>query len=679
MYSKIAQLLSLTFLLTSQIFGQLNWQQTNGPFGGIINDISKDSKGNYYAASDAGLFMSNDNCEHWNKVNIPGFANDGMSEIFMHPSGRMFISGWNSNLYISDPNISTWEVTPLKRQINIDSHGNLYGVNQNSIFVSSDIGKSWNKLADFNHYISYFCMVNDSDLVVAADTIYYSDDKGKTWHKSDVAFNWDSGFIIDANKNIYFIAEWNIYKSNDNGKSWKVIKDHMAAADPNHQYYYIYRVFVDKNNVIYTCTNKDLISSSDGGATWSVIGSVSYPLKKFWQDDLNNIYCLGGEAGIYLFDPVKSTMVKKSYGILAHNIRQIIVWKGNLICAAEGFHFITYDSGDTWQKFNIPSYGEILFINSNDRIFAEGSYKLLYSDDGIDWKEINFPDKFALDYGVMAEDNNIILLFDSHSNLYRSADLGNSWNIVWRPQSAGGTRSICICSQNEFYFAYGIALYKSTDQGATWNCVHEFSEPILTISKSPWGNIFIGTENGVYKNNINGWEKIDSYYNHGYVKKIIYTGSNRMYTLGNGLYVSDDFGKSLAHIKIDSDHFVWPDYINIATANDETIYLSQGNYILISTDKSTKQSLPNSTYLLNNYPNPFNNQTTIEFYLSEPGETTLSIFDVTGRLVDTIFKRNIDAGFYKINWQPQDFSSGIYFYSLSNGKSNQAKKMILLK
>ncbi len=279
----------------------------------------------------------------------------------------------------------------------------------------------------------------------------------------------------------------------------------------------------------------------------------------------------------------------------------------------------------------------------------------------------------------MAEDNNIILFFDSHSNLYRSTDLGNSWNIVWRSQSAGGTRSICMYSKNEFYFAYGIALYKSTDQGATWNCVYEFSDPILTISKSPWGNIFIGTENGVYKNNISGWEKMDSYYNHGYVKKIIYTGSNHMYTLGNGVYVSDDFGKSLSYIRTESDHFVWPDYIDIATTDDGTIYLSQGSYILTRTDKSTKQILPNSTYLLNNYPNPFNNQTTIEFYLSEPGETTLSIFDVTGRLVDTIFKRNIDAGFYKLNWQPQDFSSGIYFYALSNGKLIQTKKMILLK
>ena len=93
--------------------------------------------------------------------------------------------------------------------------------------------------------------------------------------------------------------------------------------------------------------------------------------------------------------------------------------------------------------------------------------------------------------------------------------------------------------------------------------------------------------------------------------------------------------------------------------------------------------------LENNYPNPFNPETTIEFYLDEPCNVRLQIFDMTGHLVKTLANDNRAAGSYTVRWNAQDeygtrVASGIYFYRITaiaaTGETQaMTKRMTLLK
>jgi hypothetical protein len=69
--------------------------------------------------------------------------------------------------------------------------------------------------------------------------------------------------------------------------------------------------------------------------------------------------------------------------------------------------------------------------------------------------------------------------------------------------------------------------------------------------------------------------------------------------------------------------------------------------------------------LYGNYPNPFNSQTIIRFFVPEDGELTLSIFNLLGQEVINLRSGFILAGEHAIRWDAFDQPSGIYFINLN--------------
>jgi len=85
-----------------------------------------------------------------------------------------------------------------------------------------------------------------------------------------------------------------------------------------------------------------------------------------------------------------------------------------------------------------------------------------------------------------------------------------------------------------------------------------------------------------------------------------------------------------------------------------------------------------------NFPNPFNLSTRIRFYAKDYENAEITIYDVLGQKVKTLFSNITDAGENTITWNGENnegyiCSSGIYFYHLKIGGRNLTKKMIMLK
>ena len=80
------------------------------------------------------------------------------------------------------------------------------------------------------------------------------------------------------------------------------------------------------------------------------------------------------------------------------------------------------------------------------------------------------------------------------------------------------------------------------------------------------------------------------------------------------------------------------------------------------------------------YPNPFNPITTIRFDLVETyRNTSLQIYDLTGRVVDVLVNGDLGAGNHEIQWDASQQSSGIYFVELIAREKRDVQKLILLK
>jgi hypothetical protein len=98
-----------------------------------------------------------------------------------------------------------------------------------------------------------------------------------------------------------------------------------------------------------------------------------------------------------------------------------------------------------------------------------------------------------------------------------------------------------------------------------------------------------------------------------------------------------------------------------------------------------KADLPEHFSLGQNYPNPFNPNTAIEFAVPVTGGiVTLKVYDVTGRLVQTLVDGYLTAGLKTITWDGKDahgqnVSTGIYFYQLKAKGFIKTRKMLLIK
>ncbi len=94
--------------------------------------------------------------------------------------------------------------------------------------------------------------------------------------------------------------------------------------------------------------------------------------------------------------------------------------------------------------------------------------------------------------------------------------------------------------------------------------------------------------------------------------------------------------------------------------------------------------LPEQVSLMQNYPNPFNATTQIQFSLNTSDDVTLSVYDLLGRKITTLYDGALNAGTHSITWNGANesgevVSSGVYFYRLETSESTTSKQMLLLK
>ncbi len=110
---------------------------------------------------------------------------------------------------------------------------------------------------------------------------------------------------------------------------------------------------------------------------------------------------------------------------------------------------------------------------------------------------------------------------------------------------------------------------------------------------------------------------------------------------------------------------------------DENKAISQHGFIQIN-----QANLPEELALYYAYPNPFNPTTTLKYdipYSDLSQHVLLQVFDIKGRLVDIIINHKTEPGSYTIQWNGNEFASGIYFLNLSMGLISKTQKLLLLK
>ncbi len=98
----------------------------------------------------------------------------------------------------------------------------------------------------------------------------------------------------------------------------------------------------------------------------------------------------------------------------------------------------------------------------------------------------------------------------------------------------------------------------------------------------------------------------------------------------------------------------------------------------------TDRAKPESFTLAQNYPNPFNPTTSISYTLDKTAVVKLDVFNINGRLIQTLVNMRQSNGVHTVVWNGLDenanrVSSGVYFYVLTVNSTRIVKKMTMLK
>jgi hypothetical protein len=109
--------------------------------------------------------------------------------------------------------------------------------------------------------------------------------------------------------------------------------------------------------------------------------------------------------------------------------------------------------------------------------------------------------------------------------------------------------------------------------------------------------------------------------------------------------------------------------------------LTPGDYIeLYQTSINGKiNQTPNSFELFQNFPNPFNPSTKIEYFISSPGSIKLEVYSVMGERIQSLVDQYQQTGKYSVEFNAKNFPSGCYFYKLTAANRTITKKMLLMK
>lgn len=374
----------------------------------------------------------------------------------------------------------------------------------------------------------------------------------------------------------------------------------------------------------------------------------------------------------------------------------------------------TSNSGLNWvlQNSGITDFGvdDIFFINRNtgwalaNDFFYEGTVILRTSNGGINWTSFRYPDTTLVFNIVYFLDSLTGFLSGYSGVIYKTTNSGVNWfncNI-----DTAYCPPLYLFPKNKFYFINsqtGFAcggqvdiqgmVWKTSDSGLNWKTYCVSSEPLYDIKAiseskivSTGGDFEYGLSSVVSTNGGNDW--IYEFIN------ILGKGQALAYRTPEEVWVPLSYSQTFA-VNTDSGN-IGTNWREIATPGNleinSTVFMTptfgwsfgslgsifKYNTAVIGINNSI-ETIPDAFYLHQNFPNPFNPETSIGYTLNRGGIIKAEIFNVLGEAVAEFLNIYQPSGYHVINWNAIDMPSGIYFCKVTSSGRSKSIKILLIK
>ena len=642
-----------------------------------INPLNSNS---IWAATTDGTYHSRDSGMTWQRVNDVTMAMD----LVINPVDTNVVLTGNGNfaspgfgIYRTSDGGDTWTkiTTGLPGYFEGKVQLDIYKNNPNIVYASIANGSLPTTAA------TWLCKSTDTGLTWSVvNTTDYAFHQG--WYSHDVAINqWNSNELMVAG-----LAVWN---STDGGATIQQKSDLTVLlgrppiggpeGGPTYVHGDIHTVIQHPINpsTYYIGTDGGVFRTTDFGETFQscngryqtlqfyngtsssqqdslfTLGGTQDNSTVIFDGDLAWIRVIGGDGGWSAVDESNDSIIYSSMQYL--------------------FLFRSTDRGNSYTDLILPYSSVTSFIapfiishNNSNVIYAGKDHIYKSIDAGNNWTVTNgnsvLDGNPALAIAISHANENKVYVatapYTNRSGIFLTTNGGTSWTNITGNLPDRYPADIEVDPYDDrvifvTYYGFGIPhIYKSINSGSHWTDVSDnlpdIPIPSVIVDPQNSNHIYIGTDIGVFVS-----------------------------TTGGGNW--QDFNEGLPDVVQVMD-------LNICNLNHTIRVMTHGNgafqrkllstTVLISENKLT--SIRNYK-LEQNYPNPFNHSTSFEFRIFKSSFVTIKIYDILGNEIDTIINEEKKEGLYKLNWIPQNISSGVYFYKIQTGNFTETKKMCLIK
>lgn len=717
-------LLAICCLLAATTLAQQNfWEPTGGPITGAVRVLALNTEGHLFAGtSRAGVYRS---------------LNQGQS--------------WDQILYFTPSNLTTNEV----RSIALNTQGHVFAVVRNGLGVyrSTDNGTSWNQLTVGLPSTEVLCLVIDQQDQITAGTpngVYQSSDNGDSWlpgnnmldtlavnglcvrpggglfasteagvfRSADNGNSWDNTglniplnhCVAGANGYVFAAADSSLFRSDNNGESWDSLDWSLGP---------IYTIELNSNGAVFVGSEAGLFRSENNGTSWQATGLNTGRVTAVAFNADND--CLAGsDRGVFIssnqgntWGPISKGMGNTSVlafaespaGFLFAGTRASATARGGSQTFLEGGLFRSSDNGNTWvpvwsslgdfPTVHATSQGTVLVTITTNDISGGSVYNYRSADHGETWEDMDIPSGLVAEF-VNKDTSCVFACAVGYSygfghryaigGIYKSTDDGITWDTLLLDTS--GCRTLVINPQGELFAGLYDSVLRSVDNGVSWMPASTgLPVPgIRRLAVDSQGRLFASYYyDGIYRsvNNGDSWEALLGLDLNGeYISDLEIDASDHIYAAtSGGVFYSTDNGDSWNTLNTGLTN---TDVNTImATTSGGLFAGTSGNGAFRKAESSTAvKAVPGATNtgqaLGQIRPNPVREYAKIPFAIYEAGPAKMVVYDITGREVLTLFNEVFKPGNYELGFSPGDLAQGLYFYSLITGNQRHTKKMTIL-
>lgn len=681
------------------------WTEVTSPFGVWLSTVMVNSKGHIFTASANIIYRSMDKGQTWSHIDLPDSLSTSIHSFAATQTGTILFGAARGILRSTD-NGESWSQTFYSNMYDISfaisSQNHIYVGSEIGVLHSTDDGQNWSSTGLSNVEVNALIITDSGHILAAVGDILYSTDEGETWYQSLIASPGIISLAKAPNGHLLGGSRGRVWRSTDEGLTWSLSNKGL----PNG---FTTTLAVNTNGDIFAgvryvmgLVGEGIYRSTDEGKNWICVnnGILNTFINCITVGNNGDVFTATGyyDGGVF-----RSTDNGDHWNILPVPNNDIIVistsLSGELIAGARVFPksapmFFSTDQGSNWHLrdsgLSANSIYEIAINNVGSIFTVTDSGLFVSTNNGNYWRKVN--SGFTYGCKICFDSSNNIFIGTYGTKIFRSLDNGQTWDEIFRFVSSTYSAYITdliVSPSNHLYcsvfYSGGYGVYRSTDGGINWFLVSSTipSNYLSHLAVNLQSEIFGVSDSGyVYRTTDDGSSWICGNSKVDYINDLVINSSGTLFIATyQGVYYSqnkgdnwDSLNTGLTDLNVQVIGLDLDGYLYAST------YLKRFYRTVFSTGvENMSDFTPMSFTLYQNYPNPFNPSTTIEFSITSSHLTKLKIFNTIGQEIETLIDEIKYPGLHKKMWDAKGVSSGVYYYRLIIGDKIEVKKMVLLR